>query len=170
MNDIFLPSAERAAVRMGTRILVVSDSHGDAYALYNAILQQPSAEVVIHLGDGERDMEQAMHLCGNKRVICVRGNCDWGSLLPALVLERVAGKLLYCTHGYAENVKYGDAQLRQQARSRRADIALYGHTHCAVTDYEDGLYLMNPGAVVNGEYGVIDITQAGIVCVNHKIR
>lgn len=157
-------------VLMSMRILVVSDSHGDAYALYNAILQQPSAQVVIHLGDGESDMEQAMGLCENKRVISVRGNCDWGSLLPALALERVVGKLLYCTHGYAENVKYGDGPLRQQARACKADIALYGHTHHAVTDYEDGLYLMNPGAVANGEYGIIDITSAGIVCVNHKIR
>lgn len=155
---------------MSMRILVVSDSHGDAYALYNAILQQPSAQVVIHLGDGESDMGQAMGLCENKRVISVRGNCDWGSLLPALALERVAGRLLYCTHGYAENVKYGDGQLRQQARACKADIALYGHTHRAVTDYEDGLYLMNPGSVANGEYGIIDITPAGIVCVNHKIR
>ena len=47
-----------------------------------------------------------------------------------------AGKLLYRTHGYAENVKYGDGQLRQQARACKADIALYGHTHRAVTDFE----------------------------------
>lgn len=149
---------------------MVSDSHGDAYALHSAVLQQPSAQVVIHLGDGERDMEQALSLCENRRVVSVRGNCDWGSLLPALALERVAGKLLYCTHGYAESVKYGDTLLRRQARFCKADIALYGHTHRAVTDYEDGLYLMNPGAVANGEYGVIDITPAGIVCINQTIR
>lgn len=155
---------------MDTRILVVSDSHGDAYALRRAIEQQPRAQVIIHLGDGERDMEQAAGLYKEKRVICVRGNCDWGSLLPALSLERVAGKLLYCTHGYAENVKYGDGQLRERARACGASIALYGHTHTAVIDYDDGLYLMNPGAVANGEYGIVDITPAGIVCVHHKIR
>lgn len=155
---------------MDTRILVVSDSHGDAYALRRAIEQQPRAQVIIHLGDGERDMEESASLCREKRVICVRGNCDWGSLLPALSLERVAGQLLYCTHGYAENVKYGDSQLRERARASKASIALYGHTHTAVIDYEDGLYLMNPGAVANGEYGIVDITPAGIVCVHHKIR
>lgn len=168
MNDLLPDLYERKSARM--RLLVVSDSHGDSCALYRAIQQQPAAQVVIHLGDGENDMEQAMGLCGEKRVICVRGNCDWGSMLPALSLERIAGKLLYLTHGYAENVKYGDGQLRQQARACKADIALYGHTHRAVTDFEDGLYLMNPGAVANGEYGIVDITQAGIVCVNHKIR
>ena len=39
------------------RILVVSDTHGDEAALYDALMQQPKAEVVIHLGDGERDVE-----------------------------------------------------------------------------------------------------------------
>ena len=140
MNDLLPDLYERKSARM--RLLVVSDSHGDSYALYRAIQQQPAAQVVIHLGDGENDMEQAMGLCGEKRVICVRGNCDWGSMLPALSLERIAGKLLYLTHGYAENVKYGDGQLRQQARACKADIALYGHTHRAVTDFEDGLYLI----------------------------
>lgn len=88
MNDLLPDLYERKSARM--RLLVVSDSHGDSYALYRAIQQQPAAQVVIHLGDGENDMEQAMGLCGEKRVICVRGNCDWGSMLPALSLERIA--------------------------------------------------------------------------------
>ena len=75
MNDLLPDLYERKSARM--RLLVVSDSHGDSYALYRAIQQQPAAQVVIHLGDGENDMEQAMGLCGEKRVICVRGNCDW---------------------------------------------------------------------------------------------
>ena len=34
------------------RILVASDTHGDAASLRRAILAQPQAQVVIHLGDG----------------------------------------------------------------------------------------------------------------------
>ena len=67
MNDLLPDLYERKSVRM--RLLIASDSHGDAYALYQAIQQQPSAQVVIHLGDGESDMEQAMGLCRDKRVI-----------------------------------------------------------------------------------------------------
>ena len=37
------------------RILVVSDTHRDAFALREAILKQPTAEVVIHLGDGAEE-------------------------------------------------------------------------------------------------------------------
>ena len=40
------------------RVLVVSDTHGDVYALQQAVLRQPKAEVVIHLGDGYDDWQQ----------------------------------------------------------------------------------------------------------------
>ena len=39
------------------RILVVSDTHRDQYALEQAVLRQPKAEVVIHLGDGADEAE-----------------------------------------------------------------------------------------------------------------
>ncbi len=41
------------------RILVVSDTHGDARSLQQAIWEQPDARVVIHLGDGAREAEDA---------------------------------------------------------------------------------------------------------------
>ena len=34
------------------RILVVSDTHGDLYSLKRALDAQPTAEVIIHCGDG----------------------------------------------------------------------------------------------------------------------
>ena len=40
------------------RVLVVSDSHGDSISLRRAILAQPKAEVVIHLGDGEVEAQR----------------------------------------------------------------------------------------------------------------
>ena len=51
------------------------------------------------------------------------------------------------------------------AREHRAQVALFGHTHLAREDYEDGLYLMNPGRLGGWEasYGILDITPQGIV-------
>ena len=53
------------------------------------------------------------------------------------------------------------------ARKNGADILLYGHTHIAFTDYDDGLYIMNPGSCGRPReglpsYGIIDITKAGV--------
>ena len=44
--------------RLFMRILVASDTHHDKHALYQAILSQPTAQVVIHLGDGADEAEE----------------------------------------------------------------------------------------------------------------
>lgn len=153
------------------RILVVSDTHRDAFTLREAILKQPTAEVVIHLGDGAEEAQEMKANFPDKMFLMVRGNCDWGSSIPVdddIVLE---GKHIFYTHGYTYNVKYGMYEAISAARSRKADILLFGHTHNAMTDYQDGLYIMNPGSLHGsvGSYGIIDITKAGIVTSLLKI-
>ena len=61
------------------RILVVSDTHRDPYGMQAAILRQPKAEIVIHLGDGEDDAQEMKLKFPEKLFLMVRGNCDWGS-------------------------------------------------------------------------------------------
>ncbi|WOC32216.1 MULTISPECIES: metallophosphoesterase [Caproicibacterium] len=146
------------------RVLVVSDTHHDRAALDRAIVQQPSAEVVVHLGDGEQEALEAQRAFPEKQFYMVRGNCDWGSRLPAHRLLTLAGKKLLLTHGYAENVKYGLSEAVRLAQERGADILLFGHTHEALMDYENGLYILNPGSLHGwgGTYGFVDLTEAGI--------
>lgn len=147
------------------RILVASDTHHDFHALKRAVECQPSAEIVIHLGDGADDAEDVKYLFPQKMFLQVRGNCDWGSTLPTIGEITLEGKKIFYTHGHAYNVKYGLYQIVCAARERKADIVLFGHTHQALTDYEDGLYLMNPGSLhgSEGSYGIVDLTPAGIV-------
>ncbi|HIU31567.1 MAG TPA: metallophosphoesterase [Candidatus Caccousia avistercoris] len=147
------------------RILVVSDTHHDVFSLRTAILRQPKAEVVIHLGDGEEEAAQLKPHFPDKAFLQVRGNCDWGSALPIFGEITLEGKKIFYTHGHVYNVKYGMYQIVCAARERGAQVLLFGHTHQAVTDYEDGLYLMNPGSLhgSEGTYGILDITPAGIV-------
>ena len=147
------------------RILVVSDTHRDRAALQRAILAQPSAEVVIHLGDGAEEAEDMKMNFPEKMFLLVRGNCDWGSTLPPEGIAEFAGKRIFYTHGYTYNVKYGTYEAISAARRQKADVLLFGHTHRPVTEYSDGLYIMNPGSLNGsyGTYGTLDITPAGIV-------
>lgn len=146
------------------RVLVVSDTHGDAYSLKRAILCQPSAEVVIHLGDGEQDMDSLRSQFPEKMFLQVRGNCDWGSELPLRDEITLEGKKIFFTHGHLYRVKEGYYEIMMAARERKADIVLFGHTHVSMQEYEDGLYMMNPGSLHGGgTYGFIDIVPAGIV-------
>lgn len=148
------------------RILVVSDSHGNVLNLRQALLSQPKAEVVIHLGDGEYDLAALKSSYPNKTFLQVCGNCDFGSSLPESASFTVDDKKIFYTHGHNYGVKSGLYTVVCAAREQKADILLYGHTHAAVTDYDDGLYIMNPGSL-NGykpSYGTIDITEQGVLC------
>lgn len=154
------------------RILVMSDSHGHYYQMYLAITQQPTATAVVLLGDGSQEMDEIeeQFSCDARKFYRVRGNCDWGSDLPIYTVEIFGGKRFYCTHGFMEKVKYGDEGLISDARGFNADIALFGHTHNPRISYEDGLYLFNPGSIADGNYGVVDVTEQGIMCIHMKVR
>lgn len=151
------------------RILVVSDTHGDLHSLNRALTAQPTAEVIIHCGDGESQYQYMKDALRDKMVVGVRGNCDWGtSTLPLTETLRVCGKTIFVTHGHMYQAKFTTTQLIYAAREAKADILLFGHTHIPMTDYEDGLYIMNPGSCSGyyASYGYIDITEKGDVVTN----
>ena len=150
-------------------ILVISDSHGDPYAVKQAVDEQPTAKILFYLGDGEHDLSLVE---GRQNIYIhkVKGNCDYGSTLPSYVVDEVDGVRIYATHGYVERVKYGKTLLRQYAADNKATIALYGHTHVADTTYDDGIWLVNPGSIRMGEYAVIDITPKGIMPILLKLK
>ncbi len=147
------------------RILVVSDTHRDSGALLRAILREPEAGTVIHLGDGAEEAEAMKLRFPLKKFLQVCGNCDWGSSLPLDGFLTVGGKNIFYTHGHTYNVKYGLADVESAARRRKADVLLFGHTHCPLSKYDHGLYILNPGSLngTEGTYGTLDITPAGIV-------
>lgn len=151
------------------RILVFSDSHGSSRCIKEALYLHGDADAVIHLGDGERDMSSLDGLLEGKRVIQVCGNCDFASMLPVNELVTLGGVKIFCSHGHTELVKHGPGAFYAKARSLGARIALYGHTHESVTDYSDGLYVMNPGSARYGEYGAIDITPSGIMLLKMNL-
>ncbi|MCH5300063.1 MAG: metallophosphoesterase [Ruminococcus sp.] len=147
------------------RILVVSDTHGDLYSLQKAVMRQPTAEVVIHCGDGEEQAQWIRDNFKDKMVISVKGNCDWGSSLNAIEEITLEGKKILITHGHLFNAKLTLQNLYYEAKDKKADILCFGHTHIPKEIYEDGIYMFNPGSCCgyNATYGYIDITPQGIV-------
>lgn len=145
------------------RILVVSDTHGDYYALREVLRMERRAELVIHLGDGEDDVSQVKAEFPEKQFLQVRGNNDWGSRLETAQECKINGIKIFYTHGHTYNVKLGEYALLSAARDRKANIVLYGHTHTPDDRFEDGLYIMNPGALGgrHGTYGILDIDDNG---------
>lgn len=146
------------------RLLVFSDSHGFRSVVEKALADHPEAEQVFFLGDGIRQMEEISYQFPAPVYHMVAGNCDWGSDEKLQDLVTIAGRRIFYTHGHLYQVKFGPEKLLAAGRSRSADIILYGHTHVADTKYENGLYVMNPGAArsIGGSYGIVDITTAGV--------
>ncbi len=151
------------------RILVFSDSHGSYYRMRDAVMNHPEADMIIHLGDGERDISAISDVIGSRRLVQVCGNCDIYSQLPVNEFITAGGAEIFCSHGHTELVKHGTGAFIAKAKAMGAHIALYGHTHQSVTGYEDGLHIMNPGSIRSGEYGVIDITNSGIMLLKMKV-
>ena len=110
-------------------------------------------------------MARAKRAFPEKMFLAVRGNCDFGSTLPPVGDFTAEGVKIFYTHGHLYGVKSGRYTIVCAARERGAQVLLHGHTHNAYTDYEDGLYMMNPGSLNGWEatYGTLDITPQGIV-------
>lgn len=150
------------------RILVVSDTHGDLFSLQKAVRAQPSAEIIVHCGDGDEQVQYLKNNFKDKMIVGVRGNCDWCSMLPSKEILSVCGKKIFITHGHLYNAKLGLYTIMCAAREEKADILLFGHTHQAMTYYEDGLHMLNPGSChgYGASYGFIDITDKGDIVTN----
>lgn len=154
------------------RILVMSDSHGDYRNVKTAVLTQSKAEVIIYCGDGEEQAEMIRRDFPDRAVYSVRGNCDWGSKLPAEEMLNLEGKKIMFTHGHIYQVKWGYEEIKRSAREKGADILLFGHTHIPLSEYDNGLYVMNPGSIYGytGSYGIVDITEQGIITNIVRLR
>ena len=151
------------------KILIFSDTHGDIKKISSAVKKHPDAEIIVHCGDGEDQSRQIKLDYPDKMVIRVRGNCDLGSSLPEEEYFTVFGKKIMVTHGHTYGVKYGKASLRQAAAKKGIDIVFFGHTHDPYNEYENGVYLFNPGQGYGwfATYGVAEITESGSILLNH---
>lgn len=152
------------------RILVLSDSHKHISNLIEAINNEPTAEIVYFLGDGTYEMEEVKEIFNDKKFfVIVRGNCDFINTIPLCDIRNVNTTKIYASHGAIENVKLSFATIKNEARKTECNIALFGHTHEKYYNYEDGLHLFNPGSIKEGNYGIIDIVDNGIMCFHKKL-
>lgn len=153
---------------MRLRVLVISDSHRSVGTVERIILSQPQAKHIFFLGDNTADVEKLSYEYSDRFFHIVAGNCDFADTNPNFGIENIAGKRIFYTHGHTLSVKYGTERLFEKAKSLCCDIALYGHTHIAKTEYRDGIYLINPGSCARSReggnsYAVIDIEKTGIL-------
>jgi len=133
-----------------TRVGVLSDSHGDHEAIDELLERMGYLDAVCFLGDVARDAyhigDRLLQMPGSPRPYSVRGNNDWGSILPLDQLIELGGVRIYMTHGH---MIASVLSLCYRAKEMGADIALFGHTHQPFCERMDGVLLVNPGSAGN---------------------
>lgn len=160
------------------KYLVVSDIHGSKIAAEKIaeLLKIEEFQACLCLGDilyhGPRNPLPEGHdpkgvaeiLNGlNKKIIAVRGNCD--SEVDQMMLSfpimsnenqlMLGNRKVFMTHGHLNMID--DLSFLSQG-----DLFLFGHTHIPMANFDNQLYLLNPGSMSLPKenhlksYGVLD--------------
>ena len=82
-----------------TKLLILSDSHNSTGAVERILHAESDATAVIFLGDGLRDLEEALTFYPKMKVYAVAGNCDFGALEPLDGLAAFDQVVIFYTPG-----------------------------------------------------------------------
>lgn len=126
------------------RIAVFSDTHGNTEKMRD-IVRTVNPNIIIHLGDHDKDTKILKQEFPNIPVYSVCGNCDYGSQEPSEGILSVGKVNIFATHGHFYNVRDELDSLVYTAKRRNCQIALYGHTHIPDCRVIDGVTAVNPG-------------------------
>lgn len=148
------------------KLLVCSDSHGAWRNLVSAV-EAEAPDLLLHLGDGARDLEHVRERFPALRIESVRGNCDDDSAAPLLRVFPVEGRTVFMTHGHEHNVKWDRElmRLRYSALERDAALVCFGHTHRALLEQSLGMTVLNPGSIGYGaapSYAVVTLENGTV--------
>ena len=160
------------------RIALFSDTHGNAQAIREAVIYSGPFDMLFHLGDGVRDGKQVAQEF-KLPFYGVMGNEDHGLDLPDQQVVLVGAWSFYLLHGHQSDLnryqpkKVFEKQLIKlcrRAKSQRAPIILFGHTHQVMIKELNDCLLCNPGnqyfgsaqpptfAILNIQKDILDIS------------
>ena len=148
-------------------ILVFSDSHGRTDEM-SEMIRKISPDLILHLGDYDRDAEVLRKAFPHIPIRNVRGNCDVGSSAPELDNFTVEGKRIVMAHGHRYGVKYGLEALYDLVRLTEADVLLFGHTHIPHLEQIGEMYVVNPGAA-NRSCALVYIADGEVSCTHYAL-
>ena len=154
------------------RILAVSDSHGYSDTMLKAVARE-SPDLILHLGDHDKDCAAIEAKFPEIPLRSVRGNCDLTS--TGLIRDQftLGGKCFFMTHGHHYGVKTGFNDVIEAAASNGADILLFGHTHTPHYSVQRNMTIINPGSISIGKgetYAVLELEDGTVECEIKKAR
>lgn len=147
------------------RILVVSDSHWGVENLFSILtIAGKDCDALVFCGDGIEDLGKVLNRASctpdfqeylPKVIALVKGNNDeqlyfFNSMavqVPREQLLKAAGHTIYIAHGHHFSLYTGLHKIYEQAKTCKADIVLFGHSHVATVAVKHRQHLiLNPGS------------------------
>ena len=150
---------------------VFSDTHGNNFPMLEAA-RQAKADVLIHLGDHDRDAQLLRQAFPDTPLYSVCGNCDYAPLAPERLTVELGPVKAFLTHGHLYSVSAWQADwLVYAAQEQGASLALFGHTHRAFHEQVGGVTLLNPGTAGKGSnltWAMVTIFDNGAISCQIK--
>ncbi|MBN2048784.1 MAG: metallophosphoesterase [Anaerolineaceae bacterium] len=148
-------------------------------------LRSHNVDLILHAGDitSPRVLRRLEQIAP---VIAVRGNRDvlFIHRLPLIRRFELAGVRIVMTHGHGNWRQYWLSKLMVLLKGHRndwflpqvaalsggAEVVIFGHTHCPMNEWMDGILVFNPGSPGVGvtgcaskTYGILEIFEGGRV-------
>ena len=149
------------------KILIVSDSHGRDKYLFQTLRRVSPIDLMVHLGD-YGGTEEYIKSIANCPVEMISGNNDLFKGCPKEKVIIIGDYTLYLTHGHKYGVYYNTLKIKEAAKTRQADIVMFGHTHVPMIDLKDDIWAINPGSIALPRQGnrmpsyiIMDIDREG---------
>lgn len=147
---------------------VFSDTHTNTALMVEAV-RRCRPDVIIHLGDHDRDTDILKVEFPEIPLYDVRGNCDFYPAAPDTDIVPLGPVKAFITHGHMYNVDYDRLDsLVYAAQEQGAKIAMYGHTHRALYEEMGGVKVINPGTAGKGRqltWALVEVfDNGGIAC------
>jgi uncharacterized protein len=150
------------------RVLIISDSHGEA-KLLSEIVKRVKADHVIHCGDFCTDEAELPKV----PLTVVRGNCDWAQVPQEQIWEG-QGVRFFITHGHKYQVKTTPLPMRYRTEEVGAQIGCFGHSHFPFCEKVGDVLLINPGSISyprgfpHATYAVLEKTDKKLAVTYYK--
>lgn len=128
------------------KILVVSDTHRSNSLYLQLVKKYEPLDMIIHCGDFEGS-EYTISEAADCPVYMVAGNNDFFSGVPTEIEFKIGKHKAFLSHGHNYYISMGNELIKDEAKSRGADIVFYGHTHRPVIERCDDIIAINPGSL-----------------------
>ena len=145
------------------RAAVCSDTHSNTALMLEAV-RRTRPDVIIHLGDHDRDTICLKSEFPEIPLFSVRGNCDFFTTAPDRDIVPLGPVKAFITHGHLYNVDWSTDSLAYAAQEAECQIAMFGHTHEAMNGELGSIRLLNPGTAGKGRiltYAWVEVNENG---------